>query len=1296
MDGNEMQAEMEAELEAMREAEWHAEMAMREQAGHDPQSFDEPDGDLDALHNLTQQSGINALFQSKPALGAPSALFFEDDGDDDDVGHLPQTPVPAGSVRHAAAQNGRHRVEHRTRHEFQSSPPTDWNIMNARARSIDRLLLEEPDDLDEVTTDEPNPFAGNIGAGSDGALDGGAPASTDDDLVFASQNTGFTGFSLGTDSRSNSFRDLDRELGLDGQVREPVHLQMENNLHGDVDGRLSPLTVSSSMRQPIPRRQLPTRLPLQPLLTRPDPSAGQQDALFSDELSELGFHDDDTDDAMAGQANPAARRPGLSGMLSGLRSSRPTNTLTAPDFGTHGASASTGATFATSSSHSASQIAGSKRNRLGIGFSSDEDDDQGGQHRGVDVGTDSSHRSGTPGFSSVAVPTALTVPSALNTPSASRAAAATSAPVSAARGAPPLQFAVSTALLVNATMQSLQSQALPGPPAAAPAASPAAASANEPAESEWHQQRQRALDRLAVRPTRRRPIRVDPDISDDENGIGNTERPSHAAPLPSFVQPPAAQSAIAASAPQTRNYRHLPLAGTPYVQARTSSGELLYFPKESRNPASCDAGQATNSTSRLRTGQSLLAVPMHRLMHEVEAARIQRESDRIQDRINAASELARTRHAGNLAGGWCCAGAGSKPKKLWVDKYSPRMYVDLVGDERLNREVLTWVKQWDFCVFGKPVKRKFADLTQSKFRRKGLFDSNAKGHGGSNRPPDPLQRPDRRILLLCGPPGLGKTTLAHVIARHAGYNVVEINASDDRTGEALKNKLTNAIECQAVMGSKLPNLVIIDEIDGASASGSGDQTFIKMLVKLVESTGHTTEASDTASANGTKKKKTRNVQLLRPIICICNDQYAQVLRPLRSVAQVYTFRPPPFQTLAKRLHEICEWEGLRADLRAMMALCEMTQGDMRSSINTLQFLHGKTRHLTKELLLGMDIGNKDFSRNFFAVWKAMFTIPNAKAAKRVDYSWRNADGGTVLGQKADENDKYVNRLVSMLQTTGDYERVMQGCFENYLSTQKFDTLGSSSGSRFDQVADYILQFDTLESRINERQEFELMAYQPYTLVHFYRLFGSGRQMDIPFPRADYQAFAAKKETEGVLSAFGDDMMMPARTLWSRGSLARLEMTFLLMTLSPDFRPVTGDLDRLVAIMTSLGLRIVQRKETGGHHHYELDPPIHSLQLVTGQHLLTINDASNVVKQLIAHEAVAAPPAPKLDLKHAEQPAPKASMPIIDKPVRDFFGRIVQVKEQPKTTRVPTVRIAFKFNEGFSNAVRTPVLVRDLL
>lgn len=64
--------------------------------------------------------------------------------------------------------------------------------------------------------------------------------------------------------------------------------------------------------------------------------------------------------------------------------------------------------------------------------------------------------------------------------------------------------------------------------------------------------------------------------------------------------------------------------------------------------------------------------------------------------------------------------------------------------------------------------------------------------------------------------GLGKTTLAHIVAKHCGYRPLEINASDDRTAAAFHEKITNAAEMKSVIGSKQPNCIIVDEIDGAA------------------------------------------------------------------------------------------------------------------------------------------------------------------------------------------------------------------------------------------------------------------------------------------------------------------------------------------------------------------------------------------------------------------------------------------------------------------------------------------------
>ena len=131
------------------------------------------------------------------------------------------------------------------------------------------------------------------------------------------------------------------------------------------------------------------------------------------------------------------------------------------------------------------------------------------------------------------------------------------------------------------------------------------------------------------------------------------------------------------------------------------------------------------------------------------------------------------------------------PSRLWVDKYAPRTFMDLLSDERVNRHVLMWLKQWDDLVFGPRVGGGGAAGHAGP-------TAGSAGHAAARAGADRPTAPERPLLLISGPPGLGKTTLAHIVARHAGYRPVEVNASDERSAKIMKQRVREATETQSV------------------------------------------------------------------------------------------------------------------------------------------------------------------------------------------------------------------------------------------------------------------------------------------------------------------------------------------------------------------------------------------------------------------------------------------------------------------------------------------------------------------
>ncbi|XP_013920396.1 PREDICTED: chromosome transmission fidelity protein 18 homolog isoform X1 [Thamnophis sirtalis] len=693
---------------------------------------------------------------------------------------------------------------------------------------------------------------------------------------------------------------------------------------------------------------------------------------------------------------------------------------------------------------------------------------------------------------------------------------------------------------------------------------------------------------------------------------------------------------------------------------------------------------------------------------------------------------------------------------LWVDQFTPRRYVELLSDDYTNRCLLKWLKLWDVLVFGKekpcrkaplhsgthlPFKPSKDQVTRWKTKAQvteEVLESELDQHN----------RPKCKIALLCGPPGLGKTTLAHVIAKHAGYNVVEMNASDDRSPDIFQTQIEAATQMKSVLGAnEKPNCLVIDEIDGAPMAS------INVLLSIINQKAGMAESEDRPS--GAKSKRQSGL-LLRPIICICNDQYVPALRLLKQQAFLLHFPLTLQSRLVQRLHEIAILQGMKADIGALTTLCEKTDNDIRSCINTLQFLYSRgKKELNVRTVQTATVGLKDRNKGLFSIWQEIFQLPKVRRKNlgtdsslpaSLLLSGADDDFGRDAGQTAiSSSTQQFHRILHLSVSSGEYEKLSQGLYDNFLNMKVKD-------SSLDSVClalEWLGFSDLLGKAILCSQSFQLMRYLPFLPVSFHVLFAASSIPRLTYPHSQHEALSKLTQMHHLVDSMISGIAPNSRSRVRPQSFTLEALCLLLEIISPKLRPVNTQLysqkekeqlSQLINIMLTYNLTYHQERTPEGQYIYKLDPNVE--EVCRFPDLPFRKPLTYQAKQLIAREiqvekmrqmeaprqALEARSLPteasretgtggecrKSRIRNHEQSLDQIvkRATVEEKPERDFFGQVILKKKaapSPEADQVldkNTVEkqigkavgqsdVWFRFNEGVSNAVRRNIYIKDL-
>ncbi|MBR9679190.1 MAG: AAA family ATPase [Nanoarchaeota archaeon] len=175
----------------------------------------------------------------------------------------------------------------------------------------------------------------------------------------------------------------------------------------------------------------------------------------------------------------------------------------------------------------------------------------------------------------------------------------------------------------------------------------------------------------------------------------------------------------------------------------------------------------------------------------------------------------------------------------------------------------------------------------------------------------------KNALLLWGEIGIGKTLLPITFAKAQGYEIIELNASTQRSKKMIEENLKNMATTASIFGNK--KIILIDEID---CLGRTDRGALDAIIKTISITKH-------------------------PIILTARDYWDSKISKLRKHVLGLEVKSSTHQKKIIFLKKMLQIEKSSYDEEALNKIIQ--DNDFRSVITDIHTLHYAGGVITKNL-----------------------------------------------------------------------------------------------------------------------------------------------------------------------------------------------------------------------------------------------------------------------------------------------------------------------------------------------------------